>query len=293
MKRLFYLLLVSLTMFSCKQTGEKIKLPIIISSLEFDTIIQHQTRSINKIETLVYGVSITDSLQLENWFLIDIENYIDFDVYVDSEIRKQNDSLIVIVDASLDRFHSNEFSLISRIKNFPFPYKKTDSTFNEEDNFYDYKYEIDPELMEKIEDCKRTHFYGYPVFIYNSSTQKTIVQKPLDYDLYLFVEAQDKNGDWKPIEYYYRSTYMCGTGHMDYLLKPESFLVSSIKKYHGDYKTNLRVKLKNFDKVYYSNIFKGTINYSQFDKSEVLKDIGNRFKDVDKDYYDFILNSTF
>ena len=121
------------------------------------------------------------------------------------------------------------------------------------------------------------HFKSFPLFIYNSSNKRVLVQKPIDFDLFYILEAKDKIGKWKPIEYWNQQTFLCGTGHQDYLLNSKHFIVSSVKRYHGDYKTKLRVKFTSYNKVFYSNEYSDYINYSQFDSTDVIQDIKKRF----------------
>jgi len=48
-------------------------------------------------------------------------------------------------------------------------------------------------------------------------------------------------------------------------------MIYPIIKYHGKFKTKLRVKLYNKGNVYYSNEFNGSINYSQLDSTSLRR----------------------
>ena len=76
-------------------------------------------------------------------------------------------------------------------------------------------------------------------------------------------EALDEDSLWKPIEYWVYSG--CGNSYFNPLnLNPYTYLMVPIRKYFGEYKTKMRLKLKNGKKIIYSNTFKGSINKSQF-----------------------------
>ena len=64
-----------------------------------------------------------------------------------------------------------------------------------------------------------------------------------------------------------------------YKLASEKYLIYPIIKYHGNYKTKMRVKVFNRGKVYYSNEFFGYINQSQFDINVFRKEFENRYPD--------------
>jgi len=96
-------------------------------------------------------------------------------------------------------------------------------------------------------------------------------------DLFLQVQAKNKSGKWKSIEYNYVPGFICGTGHRDYTLSPKRFIVSTIRKYSGNYKTKMRVKFMSSQKGYYSNEFEGEINYSQFDFPEQVNLMNKKY----------------
>lgn len=106
----------------------------------------------------------------------------------------------------------------------------------------------------------KSAFKGLPVYITNLSEREITIKHP-KYRLNVIQEALDKEGKWAPIEALPASnTVIPLTVHT---LKRGQFIVSVIFKYRGDFPTLLRLKLTSGDKIYYSNPFKGSINYSQ------------------------------
>lgn len=105
------------------------------------------------------------------------------------------------------------------------------------------------------------HHYYYPVYIVNQTPNlKALIGK----DSYVFglQEAIDTNGFWRPIEG--RGFDFCGRGYFGLKLYSGEFAVILFPKYQGEYKTKLRVRIKNGDNIYVSTPFEGTINEDQF-----------------------------
>ena len=90
-----------------------------------------------------------------------------------------------------------------------------------------------------------------------------------DEAVYMIYEAQDSTGNWRPIENWF-FTHFCGNSYYELVFKPQSYIISKVVKYEGDYETNLRLKVRNFDHVMYSNAFRGTINYEQLNDSSFV-----------------------
>lgn len=136
---------------------------------------------------------------------------------------------------------------------------ETDSTLNalkqqELDSFY----------LSKIQ-----YVEGIPVYIMNFTDSTTSVDREASPSI--IQEAKNKNGEWMPIEY---TTHgFCGNGYSEFVLEPDYFLVTFVYKYYGDFETELRIKLRNNNKIFYSKPFRGSINLSQFAiPDEILKD---------------------
>jgi hypothetical protein len=128
-----------------------------------------------------------------------------------------------------------------------------------------------PEIMNWIE-RHRLMVDAYPVYIWNATDQVTSI--PVEgVTTQMIQEARDADGNWRPIEY--RVGSYCGNGMRDYILEPGYYVMTSIYKYTGDFETDLRVKFRRGDKVYYSNTFRGYINVKQFRHDEYFHEPEN------------------
>jgi hypothetical protein len=113
------------------------------------------------------------------------------------------------------------------------------------------------------------NFY-YPVYIVNQTPNtKLFIGK----DSYVFAiqEALDEKGNWRPIEG--RAFDACGNGSWGLKIYSYEFVTVLLPKYEGDFKTKIRVRIKNRDIIYVSKPFEATINKKQF------------FLDKESDYY--------
>lgn len=111
-------------------------------------------------------------------------------------------------------------------------------------------------------------FYGYNLFISNLTTD-TIKFNAQDSRLYVKLQAQNENGEWKDIEYLPNS--WCGNSYHKIELESNAYWSFKIPKYFGEFSTKIRAELKYIDprnsekeKVLYSNIIDGRINPGQF-----------------------------
>lgn len=105
----------------------------------------------------------------------------------------------------------------------------------------------------------------YPLLIYNNGNKTSY-----SHNIRLIQEAKDQDGKWKPIEYF--ANYpSCIPNPFCNVHQPQKYSALSIIKYHGDFKTKLRVKVKIGEYIYYSNEIVGSINHSQFDKTIAVK----------------------
>ena len=105
----------------------------------------------------------------------------------------------------------------------------------------------------------------FPLFVFNESDSTQAVENH-DGRMVIIQEALDKNGEWKGIEYFRYSG--CGNSFGLYLVEPDEVLMFGINKYHGDFKTKLRVRLRTNGKIILSNEYWGFINASQLDQVE-------------------------
>ena len=110
-------------------------------------------------------------------------------------------------------------------------------------------------------------YSGVRVLLCNR-TSKEISVPTCDAVLGLIQEAQDAQGDWKPIER--QTTSWCGNSYFSIPLPPGQAWQLSAPKYTGTLKTKLRFKLLG-DKPIYSQEFDGSINPSQFILNEKAK----------------------
>lgn len=77
------------------------------------------------------------------------------------------------------------------------------------------------------------------------------------------IEAKDRTGVWRPIEYVFGPT-SC-TYKMGFIkIHPKEFCVLALPLFRGDFKTQIRIKLKNQHSILISEAFPGYINEKQF-----------------------------
>ncbi len=102
--------------------------------------------------------------------------------------------------------------------------------------------------------------YYYPVYLINQTpATKAFIGK--DSHVFGLQEALDTNGQWRPIEG--RGFDYCGNGYWSLKVDPQEFVTVLFPKYSGDYKTKIRVRIKNGDNIYVSKSYDGTINEKQ------------------------------
>jgi hypothetical protein len=106
---------------------------------------------------------------------------------------------------------------------------------------------------------------AYPVYIWNPTSEITSIGVQ-GVTTEIIQEAKDEKGNWRPIEYWVSG--FCGNGKWKYILEPNYYVITSVYKYSGEFETDLRVKFKRGNSVYYSNKFRGKINRHQFNPPE-------------------------
>lgn len=150
-------------------------------------------------------------------------------------------------------------------KNIPIPDKKTriiDGLINGKpptDEQINISTKIINNYCDKLFKPQRDYVKCYPLLIFNDENSHSYIK-----EIRFIQEAKNKNGEWNPIEYYYTLPSCIGNNHFLALDKKKYFSLP-IMKYHGSFKTKLRVKVEINNKYYYSNEFDGFINLSQFD----------------------------
>lgn len=85
-------------------------------------------------------------------------------------------------------------------------------------------------------------------------------------------EAKDKTGKWRPIEYWQRG---CQPYFGTIVLKPDFLISTKIYIYKGSFDTELRLKIKNGERISFSKPFKGSININQFNLPSKWKEISD------------------
>ncbi len=151
------------------------------------------------------------------------------------------------------------------------------------ENYIDSEFEPNDKILDEIKQFSETNnkltLYMkkekdsyFSVYLLNN-TKDTLQISLQDNHLQIIQEAKDKNGEWKPIEYWRYST--CGNSYFSDKLEPNGIIKTSSKSYKGTFKTEIRYKLLQNGKNYYSNSLICKIDISQFDLSEKVKNESN------------------
>ncbi|HXB13702.1 MAG TPA: hypothetical protein VNZ45_17065 [Bacteroidia bacterium] len=110
-------------------------------------------------------------------------------------------------------------------------------------------------------------FVGYKLFLCNNSRQ-TAYFPAEDSRVYICLQAKDRLGNWKDIEYIPHS--WCGNSYHTLYLAKKEYWQFDIPIYQGEIKTQIRASVIYEDnlngdrKVIYSNPISGSINPGQF-----------------------------
>src|ERR1044072_6043595 len=129
---------------------------------------------------------------------------------------------------------------------------------------------VQPEVTidTTVIDTFAAKYYGYTLLVSNA-TRDTIQFDAQDSRLYLKLQAQDSQGEWRDIEYLPSS--WCGNSYHTIDLEPGACWRFTIPNYQGEIKTSIRAELKYIDrydrkkdKIIYSNIINGSVNPAQF-----------------------------
>lgn len=115
---------------------------------------------------------------------------------------------------------------------------------------------------------EKTEGNRYSIYILNKTNDSITISKQ-DWSLYLIQEAKDKNGNWKPIEYWQYAT--CGNSYLSNKLEPNGVLKTESIAYNGNFETEIRFKFLNGKKIYYSSSVTGKINENQFNLPNDIK----------------------
>ena len=124
-------------------------------------------------------------------------------------------------------------------------------------------------IIDTKQKCKWAEKYeAVKLFIANTSAD-TLYFSAQDSRLYLKIQALDKNGEWRDIEYLPDS--WCGNSYHTLFLAPNEFWEFATPVYHGGFKTKIRSclfykkskKSETIDTIY-SNEIDGYVNPGQF-----------------------------
>lgn len=138
-------------------------------------------------------------------------------------------------------------------------------------------------VAKKEHDVMYEQFNAMPVYVANT-TSETYTFSAQDSRLYMNVQAKDRNGEWRDIEYLPSS--WCGNSYHAISLESGEYWSFLTPVYEGDFKTKLRIKLvyhaKDSDSdsgkekfaIVYSNEYSGSINPGQFWRKEGYRPMG-------------------
>lgn len=138
-------------------------------------------------------------------------------------------------------------------------------------------YEINKYWNKKFSMTNR-YVTCFPLLILNNSKSIAYVKETR-----MIQEAKDIDGVWKPIEFH-TPMPSCTPNEYFFKSKPKTYDGIAIIKYHGSFKTKLRVKVQINNQYYYSNEFEGSINHSQFSHSYLKKYIHFYKDDYEEGY---------
>lgn len=104
----------------------------------------------------------------------------------------------------------------------------------------------------------------FPVYLINASSKPRELAAE-EGTFILIQEAKDPNGIWRPIEYWHIRDPFIKARYLK-TLEPNTMLEIGMPRYHGEFKTMLRVRvlLNQHGRCIYSNQYEGHINKSQF-----------------------------
>lgn len=155
--------------------------------------------------------------------------------------------------------------------------------------YFKFDTEMKPDKID-IEDLidsdldAKDYFSSYLI----NNSDSTFIIGTQDHSLIIIQEALDENNEWTPIEHWIYSR--CGNSYMEPLkLKSGKCVSIPIRKYKGDFKTKLRLKVLIRKEVFYSGLFEGSIYKSQFNKRDEKHKypLGYNYFDYLNDKYPF------
>lgn len=254
MKKIITFFLI-LFLFSCKQQGntkkkavpKKWEAPIIKDTLPLSDKGVTSAKMLTPINNMLYNGVFKDTIAVSQNAKLFNGLFIDFFSASDSICNKSD--LKIIVDTTQN--------VTIDLENYSYPPAPI-LLENEEYKINESEYSI---RFDKWKKRSRDFRQARAVFIVNTSNDTLYIDNQ-DGALFMLQEAIDEDGKWKPIEYWEYST--CGNSYGGIGIVPSGIALVKVAKYSGEFKTEMRIKLKTSKTIWYSNIFTGTINKSQF-----------------------------
>lgn len=279
MKTTIYILTILL--FACGQSSDKTNLtaikndfviPFLLDSLEVSAKPYNVCEMQVPMNDVIFIGSLSDTINLNKYDRYNYENYLDFQDYGDSSIIKDG----------LNIFVSNRQLLTLDLENFSFP---PPPILIEDSDDFEFDSVETAKNLQIWKERPREFIQAIPIIIYNP-TKDTIYFDQQDGRVIMIQEAKDENGEWKPIEFWRYS--WCGNSYGAEGLLPKTLAIVKVFKYDGDFETEIRIKLKNGDKIIYSESYKGRLNKSQFELPPDIKENYLARRLDDKEYLDRI-----
>ncbi|MGV3612569.1 MAG: hypothetical protein ACO1N0_16540 [Fluviicola sp.] len=132
-------------------------------------------------------------------------------------------------------------------------------------------FQFDPEKCPTSKEFNQFIWYEnlkvtdyFTAYLVNTS-DSSFGAKRQDGSLIMIQEALNEDGKWMPIEYWVYSG--CGNSYFDPLdLSPGKYVMIPIRKYEGNFETQIRLRFLQGKHLYYSESFKAKIDKSQFER---------------------------
>ena len=255
MKKLLSIFFIIL-LFSCSKKNENDLPRLLVPELE-NVVEVNSKEMLNIYDYFPIGFNFTENLEVKELrYMFDSVRV--KKIPFDSVLPKFN--FKIIIDTSYIIAESRfEYKFLPRPKNViqdGLINGKIPTEFDQKKSM-----EIINEYIKNKNKLTETKVECYPLLIYNNSDKDAFINSEF------IQEAKDIDGKWKPIEFTFEYE-MCGTGkgHQS-ILDPKKYAAFAIIKYNGDFKTKIRIKLRNNKHIYYSNEIEGSINRSQFNQN--------------------------
>jgi len=204
-----------------------------------------------------YPYQIVDSIVFDekNLIIADINNKPTNFISSEEQIKRSLASVESHSKDFFEKYESDEFD----------SYEAYLKDLNEKSTFWDSLAVLEHQYSNSMD---------MAVWIQNQ-TNDTILFPIQDGSLIGVIEANDKNGNWKPIQYWWFS--WCGNSYEDLILPPKKSIQIGLNNRLGKVDTKMRLRIHGRDTIYLSNEFLGKISNNAFTlnnraKKEMLED---------------------